>query len=192
MERQRDRQSAGADIPVATVDEIQGGMMSVDEVMRSMNAPEEEDSQARSTIPSRLFVGGLNWRTTNDELKTKLEEFGPVTDVHIVTDRDTGDSRGFGFVEMADGGDQAISALSGAPHGGRTLTVNVAKPREERPRSGSGGGRRPPALADIPTADRPADAEVDRLPGVFDQAVPQWAGRPQLIEQGFRPLEAGL
>ena len=131
MERQRDRQSGGADIPIATVDEIQGGMMSIDDVMRNMNAPEEEENQSRATIPSRLFVGGLNWRTTNEELKTKLEEFGPVTDVHIVTDRDTGDSRGFGFVTMADRKDAAtaIRKLNGQEFAGRTLVVRQATER---------------------------------------------------------------
>jgi RNA recognition motif-containing protein len=132
MDRARDRQSGGADIPIATVDEIQGGMMSVDEVMRSMNPGDEDGASApRNTIPSRLFVGGLNWRTTNDELRTKLEEFGPVTDVHIVTDRDTGDSRGFGFVTMADRKDaaQAIRDLDGQEFAGRTLVVRQATER---------------------------------------------------------------
>jgi RNA recognition motif-containing protein len=131
MERLRDRQSGGADIPIASVDEIQGGMMSVDEVMRSMNASEDDENPTRSTIPSRLFVGGLNWRTTNDELKNKLEEFGPVTDVHIVTDRDTGDSRGFGFVTMADRKDAAtaIRKLNGQDFAGRTLVVRQATER---------------------------------------------------------------
>ena len=131
MDRARDRQSGGADIPIATVDEIQGGMMSVDEVMRSMNASEDEESSSRATIPSRLFVGGLNWRTTNDELRSKLEEYGPVTDVHIVTDRDTGDSRGFGFVTMADRKDaaSAIRDLDGQEFAGRTLVVRQATER---------------------------------------------------------------
>jgi RNA recognition motif-containing protein len=131
QDRARDREGGGGDIPIATVDEIQGGMMSVDEVMRSMNATGDEDNQSRATIPSRLFVGGLNWRTTNDELRTKLEEFGPVTDVHIVTDRDTGDSRGFGFVTMADRKDAAIAIreLDGQEFAGRTLVVRQATER---------------------------------------------------------------
>ena len=58
----------------------------------------------------------------------------------VVSDRETGRSRGFGFVEMAEGGEEAISSLNGAQLGGRTLTVNEAKPREERPRSGGYGG----------------------------------------------------
>lgn len=130
LDRARDRDSGGGDIPVATVDEIQGGMMSVDEVMRSMN-PEEGDAPSRATIPSRLFVGGLNWRTTTDELRTKLEEYGVVTDVHIVTDRDTGDSRGFGFVTMADRKDAAIAIreLDGQDFAGRTLVVRQATER---------------------------------------------------------------
>jgi RNA recognition motif-containing protein len=70
-------------------------------------------------------------------------EYGEVTRAQIVSDRDTGRSRGFGFVEMSEGGDAAIAALNGAQLQGRSLTVNEAKPREERPRTGGyGGGRR--------------------------------------------------
>lgn len=132
QERARQR-STGGEVPIATVDELQGGMMSIDEVMRTMTgeADEEGGDTRAKTIPSRLFVGGLNWRTTNDELKAKLEEFGPVTDVHIVTDRDTGDSRGFGFVTMADRKDaaQAIRKLNGQEFQGRTLVIRQATER---------------------------------------------------------------
>ena len=69
-------------------------------------------------------------------------EYGTVTRAQVVNDRETGRSRGFGFVEMSDGGDEAITALSGSQHQGRTLTVNEAKAREERPRSGNGSGGR--------------------------------------------------
>lgn len=130
-ERQRQRGSAG-EVPIATVDELQGGMMSIDEVMRGMTGESDEgEEKERKTVPSRLFVGGLNWRTTNEDLKQKLEEFGPVTDVHIVTDRDTGDSRGFGFVTMADRKDaaQAIRKLHGQELDGRTLVVRQATER---------------------------------------------------------------
>ena len=67
---------------------------------------------------------------------------GNVTRAQIISDRETGRSRGFGFVEMAEGGDEAISNLNGAMFQGRALTVNEAKPREERPRTGTGGGDR--------------------------------------------------
>jgi hypothetical protein len=132
-ERQRDRGSAGGDIPIATADEIQGGaMLSVDEVMRTVSGSGEPGERAAHTIPSRLFVGGLNWRVTADQLRTKLEEIGPVTDVVIVTDRDTGDSRGFGFVTMADRKDaaEAIRRLDGKELEGRNLVVRQATERQ--------------------------------------------------------------
>ena len=130
-ERQRDRGSVGGDIPIATADEIQGGMMTIDEVMRSIDGRSEPNDRAHA-IPSRLFVGGLNWRVTSDQLRTTLEEFGPVTDCVIVTDRDTGDSRGFGFVTMADRKDaaEAIRRLDGSDLEGRTLVVRQATERQ--------------------------------------------------------------
>jgi RNA recognition motif-containing protein len=132
-ERQRDRSTGGGgDIPIATADEIQGGsMMSVEEVMRSVHG-RNNDADRAHTIPSRLFVGGLNWRVTADQLRSTLEEFGPVTDVIIVTDRDTGDSRGFGFVTMADRKDaaEAIRKLDGKDLEGRTLVVRQATERQ--------------------------------------------------------------
>lgn len=126
------RRGGASEVPIATVDEIQAGMMTVDEVMKSMSGEGEDGEDKRAnTIPSRLFVGGLNWRTTNEDLKKRLEEFGPVTDVHIVLDRDTGDSRGFGFVTMADRKDaaQAIRKLNGQELDGRTLVVRQATER---------------------------------------------------------------
>jgi RNA recognition motif-containing protein len=94
-------------------------------------------------LSKNIYVGNLSFQTTADDLRDLFGEYGEVTRAQIVTDRDTGRSRGFGFVEMSDGGDQAISALSGSQFQGRTLTVNEAKPREDRPRSsgaGSSGG----------------------------------------------------
>src|SRR5262249_8479718 len=69
-----------------------------------------------------------------------FSKFGTVTRAQVVMDRETGRSRGFGFVEMSDGADEAITAMNGTQFQGRTLTVNEAKPREERPRGGGGGG----------------------------------------------------
>src|SRR5579883_1264102 len=69
-----------------------------------------------------------------------FSQFGTVTKTQVITDRDTGRSRGFGFVEMADGAEAAVQAMNGADYQGRRLTVNEAKPREERPRSGGGYG----------------------------------------------------
>ncbi len=86
-----------------------------------------------------LYVGNLPFSATADELREMFAAFGTVTRAQIVVDRETGRSRGFGFVEMSDGGEQAISAVNNADFGGRKLTVNEAKPREPRPRfDGSG------------------------------------------------------
>jgi len=88
-----------------------------------------------------IFVGNLNFNTSEEELRQMFEVHGQVDRVSILTDRDTGRSRGFGFVEMANAeeGDKAIAALNGAQIGGRTLNVNEARPKPER--TGGGGGR---------------------------------------------------
>jgi RNA recognition motif-containing protein len=90
-----------------------------------------------------LYVGNLAFGTTSDDLLTLFGQYGEVTSAQLVTDRETGRSRGFAFVEMANGGDEAMRATNTAEFQGRPLTVNEAKPREDRPRSGSGygGGR---------------------------------------------------
>ena len=90
----------------------------------------------------KLYVGNLSFHTTEETLRQTFGQYGTVNSASMVTDRETGRSRGFAFVEMNDGGDQAIQALNGAQLDGRTLTVNEARPREERPRrtGGSGGG----------------------------------------------------
>lgn len=98
------------------------------------------------TALKRIYVGNLSFNTTKEGLEAAFSEFGQVTNVAIITDRDTGRSRGFAFVEMSDdkaAGD-AISALNGKEVDGRTLTVNEARPREDRPGGGEGyrGGRR--------------------------------------------------
>ncbi len=89
-----------------------------------------------------IFVGNLSFQTTEADLRTAFEAFGAVSRVSIMTDRDTGRSRGFGFVEMNNDqeGDNAIAALNGSEVDGRTLNVNVARPRPERM---GGGGRGP-------------------------------------------------
>ena len=92
-----------------------------------------------------LYVGNLPHSTTEAELRNVFEAHGAVEKVSLVTDRDTGRSRGFAFVEMtnASEADKAIAALNGTELGGRTLTINEAKPKSDRPRSGGrrfGGG----------------------------------------------------
>src|SRR4051794_16733877 len=82
-----------------------------------------------------LYVGNLSFQTTADELGEAFAAYGTVTRAQVVADRETGRSRGFGFVEMSDGADEAVAALNGAAFQGRTLTVNEARPREERPRA---------------------------------------------------------
>jgi cold-inducible RNA-binding protein len=86
-----------------------------------------------------IYVGNLDFNTSEDELRTMFEAYGQVDRVSIMTDRDTGRSRGFGFVEMANAedGEKAIAALNGSQLGGRTLNVNEARPKVER--SGGGG-----------------------------------------------------
>ncbi len=84
-----------------------------------------------------IFVGNLNYSATDDELRQLFEQFGAVDRVSLITDRDTGRPRGFGFVEMPNDeeGDRAIEELNGVELGGRTLNIN-----EARPRGGGGGG----------------------------------------------------
>ncbi|MCI0700234.1 MAG: RNA-binding protein [Planctomycetia bacterium] len=91
-------------------------------------------------MAKKLYVGNISFQTTSEELVQAFSQYGTVLGAQIVSDRETGRSRGFAFVEMHDGADEAIAALNGAQLDGRTLTVNEAKPREERPRSGGGGG----------------------------------------------------
>jgi RNA recognition motif-containing protein len=91
-------------------------------------------------MSKNIYVGNLPFQATSDDLLEAFSQFGTVTRAQVATDRETGRSRGFGFVEMSDGADQAIAAMNGTQFQGRTLTVNEARPREERPRSGGGGG----------------------------------------------------
>jgi len=81
-----------------------------------------------------IFVGNLAFTTTDEELRALFEAYGSVETVRIMTDRDTGRSRGFGFVEMPDdpAGERAIEALNGTSLGGRALTVHEARPRQDR------------------------------------------------------------
>jgi cold-inducible RNA-binding protein len=90
-----------------------------------------------------IFVGNLNFNTSEDELRQMFEAHGQVDRVSIMTDRETGRSRGFGFVEMANAeeAERAIAALNGMQLGGRTLNVNEARPKPERTGCGGGGGR---------------------------------------------------
>jgi RNA recognition motif-containing protein len=91
---------------------------------------------------SKLYVGNLSYNVTGSDLEQLFAPHGAVQSAEIIADRETGRSKGFGFVQMGSDGEAqaAIAALNGQQHDGRALTVNEAKPREERPRSGGGGG----------------------------------------------------
>ncbi|HEX5244424.1 MAG TPA: RNA-binding protein [Tepidisphaeraceae bacterium] len=89
----------------------------------------------------KLYVGNLSYNVDSSELEQMFAPHGQVVSAQIINDRDTGRSKGFGFVEMANDNEAeaAIAALNGHEHEGRALTVNEARPREERPRGGGGG-----------------------------------------------------
>jgi len=129
--RRENRDSRRREIPVTTADSIQGGeMLSIDEVVEQAVARPTGQERARS-MPVRLFIGGLGQDISGDELRAAFEVVGPVSDAVVVLDRDTGDSRGFGFVTMADRKDaaEAIRKLNGEVLGGRTLVVKQATER---------------------------------------------------------------
>ena len=90
-----------------------------------------------------IFIAGLSYQINDADLKELFEEYGTISSAKIITDRDTGRSKGYGFVEMEDEaeGQRAIEELNGAEYDGRTLSVSEARPRTERPaRTGGGGG----------------------------------------------------
>ena len=91
-------------------------------------------------MSKKLYVGNISFQTTNEDLAEAFGQHGTVVSAQVVTDRETGRSRGFAFVEMSDGAEAAIAAMNGADLQGRTLTVNEARPREDRPRGGGYGG----------------------------------------------------
>jgi len=94
-------------------------------------------------MSSKLFVGNLSFNTTENDLNDAFAAFGTVTETNLMMDRETGRPRGFGFITMSsvEEAQKAIEGMNGKDMDGRALTVNVAKPREERS-GGGGGGRR--------------------------------------------------
>ena len=113
---------------VVSQEEITGDLRSIEEVLAGVH---DKGRRQAASVPARLFVGGLSWDTTEESLKKAFEKYGPVAEVFIVKDRDTGRSRGFGFVTMASRKDAkgAIDGLSGAEVDGRTIVVDVATDR---------------------------------------------------------------
>ena len=95
-------------------------------------------------MSNKLFVGNLSFDTTENDLQDAFAAHGTVVEANLMMDRATGRPRGFGFVTMstAEEAQKAVEALNGKTVGGRALTVNVARPREERPGGGGGGGGR--------------------------------------------------
>jgi RNA recognition motif-containing protein len=92
-------------------------------------------------MTKKLYVGNLPFQTTEEDLSDLFSQAGNVESVRIITDRDTGRSRGFGFVEMGDDeADKAVEELNGKDMGGRPLTVNEARPQVNRGGGGGGGG----------------------------------------------------
>jgi len=85
-------------------------------------------------VSTNIYVGNLPYSASEEQLRTIFGAYGMVERVNLITDRDTGRLKGFGFVEMSSGAQEAMSSLNQSELDGRTLTVNPAKPREERPR----------------------------------------------------------
>ncbi len=132
QERRREKRERGpGEVEVTTAEEVMGFMPSVDEAMRAIERGATAP-RAAAPIPSRLFVGGLSDSTTAADLRAAFSEYGPVADAIIVTDRETGSSRGFGFVTMENRKDapRAIAGLSDTVLNGRTIVVNAATERQ--------------------------------------------------------------
>ena len=140
-DRKRQRvEDGGGGIPIATAEELQGlpSEQSDEEVQRAIDAAvtstTDDGPRRSSSVPSRLFVGGLSWGSTDQDLRDAFGKCGPVSEAIIITDRDTGDSRGFGFVTMEDRRDaaKAIRDLNGYELNGRTIIVKAATDRPPR------------------------------------------------------------
>ena len=101
-----------------------------------------QDSKTSHNMSNKLFVGNLSFNTTENDLQDAFAAHGTVVEANLMMDRATGRPRGFGFVTMstAEEAQKAVEALNGKSVDGRALTVNIARPREERPFGGGGGG----------------------------------------------------
>jgi hypothetical protein len=127
--RSRKRREGRGEVPVVGAEEVTGDLDLAEAIVKRRQAAAAKEAQG---IQSRLFVGGLAWETTADDLREAFGAFGQVTDAVVVMDRGTGRSRGFGFVVMSHkDAPKAIAALNGTELQGRPIVVNVAS---ERPR----------------------------------------------------------
>jgi RNA recognition motif-containing protein len=130
--QRRESRASGGGIPIATVDEVQGGLRSPEEVLAELAGGGRRSPETRSSgAPMRLFVGGLDWRVSTEQLTELFATIGAVQDAFVVNDRDTGESRGFGFVTM-DRRDatEAMKKLDGQSLEGRNIVVRPATERK--------------------------------------------------------------
>ena len=129
-ERRAMRREMGPQEPeIVTADQVVSAV-APEEAMRAIHERASGNREA-AAIPCRLFVGGLSWDTTVDSLREAFSQYGPVSDAVIISDRDTGRSRGFGFVVMANRKDAArvIERMHGSDLDGRNIVVNIATER---------------------------------------------------------------
>lgn len=127
MERRR---RGPGEIPITTAEELTAHVPSVDEAMRAIELRASAPRTAEP-IPCRLFVGGLSWNIDDEALRAAFAEYGSVAAAEVVHDRDTGRSRGFGFVTMQDRKDAAktVREMNGRELDGRAIVVNIATER---------------------------------------------------------------
>lgn len=130
QERLNRRNRGPKELPVVSAADLTGDLPSIEEAMRAIENPGLVE-RAASSIPVRLFVGGLSSSTTASDLRNAFGAFGPVADAIVMTERESGASRGFGFVTMASRKDapRAIEALHGSELKGSSIVVNVATER---------------------------------------------------------------
>jgi len=125
--RDRRRRAGPGEVPISSVADVTGDLDSVERQVRAR----QSQSRGAKAIPSRLFVGSLSWDTNDENLREVFSKYGRVTDAVVICDRNTGKSRGFGFVVMEDRKDaaKAIEELDGAEIDGREIVVNLATER---------------------------------------------------------------
>lgn len=131
LRRNRENSSSGGDLPVASVADIQTAAFEASPEDVLADGTVRNEGEASRDIPCRLFVGGLSWDTDDASLRQAFEKFGEVQDAVVALDRDTGRSRGFGFVTMAGrkAASKAIEGLDGHDLDGRSVRVNLAVER---------------------------------------------------------------